>query len=137
MDLSGSAPGHPVLQSYEFGASENASIGGAARWIGIFAWFGIVGGVLMALAGILTMPVGLVNFAIGAVYVVIGMWFRGAAQSLAAVVTTSGSDISHLMTAIDKLGSAFKAMVVLTALAIILGITAAVVAAVAAVALLR
>jgi len=125
----------PHGRGYEFGAGENAVIGDTARWVGIWAWFAIVGGVLTGVVGIFAMPVGLVNLAIAALYVVIGMWFRGAAQSLSSVVTTEGSDVEHLMGALVNLKSAFKAMAIATVMGIALIIVFGLVAAAAAVAL--
>ena len=107
-------------KTYEFGARENAIISGAARWILIFAWFEILAGLMAVAAGILTMPAGVVNLAVGALFIVLGFWFRGTAHSFSTVVGTEGNDIAHLMDAIENLGSAFMAMVVFTAVALIL-----------------
>jgi hypothetical protein len=136
MESTTTAPVTAVAR-YEFSASENATISGTARWIRIFSWFSIVAGVLMAISGIFTMPVGIVNLVVGALYLVIGMWFRGAAESLSSVVHTAGNDITHLMTAMDKLGSAFRAIVMITAVALTLMLLASIFAAVTAVAMMN
>lgn len=122
----GTSPG-----GYEFSPAEDAVISDTAKWVGIFAWFAIVGGLLMALVGLVTIPAGLVNVVIGAVYLVIGIWFRGAAKSLSLVVTTAGNDVAHLMEALGNLKSAFMAMVILVAVGFALGILVAVLAATA------
>jgi hypothetical protein len=113
------APG-PEGWGYEFKDPEDQVIGGLARWVGIFAWFCLIAGGLMALGGLLTLPHGLLNVIGGAVYLFIGAWLRGAAGSLRSVVTTEGDDIAHLMSALDSLRSAFMAMVVLIGVGILL-----------------
>jgi hypothetical protein len=126
MEMPGSDRPESPTRGYEFKAHEDEVIGGTARWIGIFAWFGIVIGALLALAGIFTFPAGTANLIIGAVYVMIGMWFRDSARSLRSVVETEGDDIAHLLAALGKLRSAFMAMVVLIAAGVALGILAAI-----------
>jgi membrane protein YqaA with SNARE-associated domain len=117
-------------RAYEFDAGENHTIRRTARWIQVFAGFSIIGGLLVALAGFVALPAGLANIAVGAVYFVIGVWFRNAARDFMNVVETSGSDIDHLLRAVDRLGTAFKALVVLTGLAVLLMVIASVMAVV-------
>jgi hypothetical protein len=105
-----------TTQGYEFGARENSIIGETAGWIQKFAWISIIGGVLVALGGVFTLPGGLANIVFGVVNLTIGIWFRGAATSLASVVTTQGNDVDHLMSALKNLGTAYKALVALTVL---------------------
>jgi len=105
---------------YEFKSAEDEVIGGLARWVGIFAWFSLIAGMVMAAGGLLTAPAGLLNVVGGSVYIFIGMWLRGAGKSLQSVVTTEGDDIAHLMSALENLRSAFMAMVVLVGVGIIL-----------------
>ena len=119
------APG-PDEWGYEFRAAEDEVIGGLARWVGIFAWFCLIAGALMALGGLLTLPHGLLNVIGGAVYLFIGAWLRGAAGSLRNVVATEGDDIAHLMAALDSLRSAFMAMVILIGVGILLSTLVAV-----------
>lgn len=117
----GAPQGVPPSQwGYEFKPAEDEVIGGLARWVGIFAWFSLIAGTLMAIGGLLTAPAGFLNVVGGAVYLFIGMWLRGAGKSLQNVVTTEGDDIAHLMTALGHLRSAFMAMVILVGVGILL-----------------
>lgn len=118
-------------RTYEFNTSENVVIGGAARWVGIWAWFAIIGGILVAVAGVFTLPVGLANLVFGIVYLLIGMYFRQSAQSLSSVVTTAGSDIRHLMLGLDKLRAAFKFMVIIAVIGMVVVILAVIIGAAA------
>ncbi len=109
-------------QTYEFSPAQNEILKKAATWTGLYAWIMIVAGGFMALGGLLS---GEASAAIGslvaaAIYFMIGLNFRGAASSMQAVVQTAGNDIDHLMTALDKLGSAFKVMGILFLLGVIL-----------------
>lgn len=101
---------------YEFTPSQNEVLGSTARWVGYWAWFAIIAGALTALAGVFTLPAGVFNLVIGVVYVLVGLSFKGAAGSLRSVVATSGSDVAHLMSAMDNLRKAFKIMVLLLAI---------------------
>lgn len=114
---------------YEFTSSQDEVLGATARWVRYWAWFAILGGVLMALGGLLALPAGIVNLLIGAVYFFVGLAFKRAAGSLTSVVTTTGSDIDHLMSAMDNLRSAFKVMVILMALGLLGVIAMAVIGA--------
>ncbi len=111
---------------YEFTPAQNEILKKAATWTGLYAWIMIVAGGLMALGGLLS---GEASAAIGAlvaaaIYFMIGLNFRGAATSMKAVVQTAGNDIDHLMTALDKLGSAFKVMGILFLIGVILFVVA-------------
>ena len=53
------------------------------------------------------------------------MVFIGVAGSLKAVVVTEGNDIDHMMAALQKLGNAFLIQVVVTVVAVVVGILAA------------
>lgn len=121
---------NPALSAgYEFDSSEEGVIGDAARWVAIWAWFAMIAGAIVALTGVFTLPGGLGEVAIGAVYLIIGFFFRGAGSSLKSVVETEGDDIAHLLSALDNVGSAFKIMVIVTAIGLILGIIAGVMGA--------
>lgn len=112
---------------YEFTPSQNEVLGSAARWVGYWAWFAIVGGALMCLGGLADLPAGIGNIVLGAVYVFVGLSFKGAAGSLKSVVTTTGNDLDHLMAAVEHLRAAFKVMVILMAVGIAAIIVAAIV----------
>lgn len=112
---------------YEFTSSENVTVGRTAKWARIWGWIAIVMGALMALLGVLALPAGIVNVIVGGIYIFVGMYFKGAGDSLQSVVDTAGNDVSHLMTALEKLGSAFKITVILMIVGIVLGVLAALV----------
>jgi len=96
---------------HEFTPTQNEVLQKAATWTGFFAWIMMVSAALMALGGILSGEASSIGALIAAaIYFTIGLTFRGAAASMSEVVRTTGNDIDHLMTAIDKLGSAFKVM---------------------------
>lgn len=106
---------------YEFTPAQNEILGRAARWTGLFAWIMIVGSVLMALAAIFSGEgTSIVALIMAAVYFLIGLTFRGAAVSMNQVVRTEGNDMDHLMTAVDKLGSAFKIVGIVFLLGVVL-----------------
>ena len=106
---------------YEFTAAQNEILKKAATWAGLLAWILMASGGLMAIGGILSLDVERLGALIAAaIYFIIGINFRGAAVSMKTVVETAGNDIDHLMTALDKLGSAFKVMGILFLLSVIL-----------------
>lgn len=115
-------------RDYEFSPSDESVIGGTARWVGIWAWFAMVGGAITAAGSLLTLPDGVEGLAFGTVYLIIGIYFRGAGRSLKSVVETEGNDVHHLLSALGSLQSAFKVMVIVAAIGIILGSLAAIVA---------
>lgn len=119
----------PSADTHEFGPAENAVIGNAAKWIGYWSWIAIISGVISALGAFVSEdPIG--SVIMGAIYVIIGAYFRGAAASMDEVVSTAGNDVAHLMTALDKLSSAFKVMVLLVFIGVVLGLLVAVLLAV-------
>lgn len=81
-----------------------------------------------AAGGLLTLPDGVGGLVFGTVYLIIGIYFRGAGPSLKSVVETEGNDVDHLLSALISLQSAFKVMVIVAAIGIILGSLAAIVA---------
>ena len=113
--------------TYEFSEIENAVVSKTARWTKFWGWLWILGGVLMVALGVSALPAGAVNMVFGAVYLVIGWYFKGAGESLQAVVETSGDDIGHLMTALEKLGSVFKTTMVFTLVGIVLAVVAGII----------
>lgn len=110
---------------YEFSLEQNGILGKAALWTSLFAWIMLGSAVLMALGGLLTgEAVSIGALIAAAIYFTIGLTFRGAAQSMSAVVQTTGNDIEHLMTALDKLGSAFKVMTIVFVVGVLLSLVA-------------
>jgi hypothetical protein len=106
-------------QSYEFTTHENEVISKTERWIRWFAWIAIGGGILMGLGGALNLPTGVTNMLLGIVYVMVGMACRRAADAFASVVSTTGNDVAHLMSALANLGSVFKTMVIMIGLTLV------------------
>lgn len=115
--------------AHEFGARENEVIERAATWIGYWSWIAIISGVLSGLGGLVSEdPVG--SLIMGTIYVIVGAYFRGAATSMKEVVSTAGNDVDHLMTALDRLSSAFKVMVLLVFIGVVLALLVAIILAV-------
>lgn len=53
-------------------------------------------------------PVFLVTFMVGAVVTLLGVWLRRALKEFRDIVSTEGSDISHLMSALTQLSRFFQ-----------------------------
>ncbi len=119
----------PDAGSHEFGSRENEIIGRAATWIGYWSWIAILSGILSGLGGLVSEdPIG--SLIMGTIYVIVGAYFRGAATSMRDVVSTAGNDVDHLMTALDRLSSAFKVMVLLVFIGVVLALLVAIILAV-------
>jgi len=118
-------PSGPTPGGYEFKRAEEVVVGAAAAWIGYYAWIAIFLGVLFAGLGATRLPGGAAGVGLGIVYVLIGLYFRGAAVSMKSVVTTTGRDVQHLILALDSLTLAFKVQVVLSLAALAGGVVAA------------
>lgn len=111
---------------FEFGASENAVIERTARWVGLWGWIAVAAGILLLVGGLMTLDEGgVAQLVLGAVYILIGLYFRGAGKSLGRVVETTGNDVSHLMDALDRLTAAFRVQVILVVVGVILAVVAA------------
>ncbi len=103
---------------YEFTVPQNAIIEKTATYARLWGIISIVVGaiqILMGLGSWTELPGGIVS-------VLIGIAFVGAAGSLKAVVDTEGNDIDHMMTAVQKLGTAFLIQVGVTAVVVVLGL---------------
>jgi hypothetical protein len=106
--------------SYEFSPSQNAILRRGALWSGLLAWFLMGSAVLLAITAILSAEAASVGSVIAAAfYFIIGFNFRGAAASMRAVVETSGNDIDHLMSALEKLAGALQVMAIVFVLGVI------------------
>lgn len=114
----------PQPSSHEFGPHENQIIGKAGKWIGYWSWIAIVSGALMIIGGILDSEDLIAGLIMGGVYIGVGAYFRGAASAMSDVVSTAGNDVQHLMTALDRLSSAFKVMVLLVLIGAVLALVA-------------
>jgi hypothetical protein len=102
---------------YEFNDQENAVIAQAAFWARLLGIFLIVTGAVSLL------NCNVISFALD---LAVGISFLGGATSLTAVVNTQGNDVMHMMTALSKLGSAFKIRVIVTLVAVALLVLCAV-----------
>jgi hypothetical protein len=94
---------------YEFNQQENAVIAQAAFWARLLGIFLIVTGAVAML------NCNIIQFALD---LAVGIAFLGGATSLNAVVNTQGNDVQHMMTALTKLGGAFKIRVIVTFIAV-------------------
>lgn len=101
--------GAHAAPSYEFSALENQTIAKVALWA---KGLGIVGMVAGAITLIQSNVFG------AAAEIGIGYLFFNAGQRFSQVVTTQGSDIPHMMTALRRVGEAFTIKLVLIGLAI-------------------
>lgn len=118
----GSPPGAGMpFGHYEFNAYENAILAKTASrarfWGGISATLGLLQ--MMASCGMVARAELAAQLPLGLIGVIVGFTFVGVGNSLRSVVTTRGSDVSHLMQAMQKLGSAFMVQAVCTVLAFV------------------
>jgi hypothetical protein len=60
----------------------------------------------------------------GLFFLLLGVWTRSAAASFQKIVTTQGSDISHLMNALDSLKSMYGMIYLLLLVALLAGVAA-------------
>jgi len=98
---------------YEFTPAQNEILKSAARWGGLLAWILMGSAALLALAAILSAEAASIgSLIVAAIYFIIGLNLRGAADAMRDVVETTGNDIDHLMIALDKLASALKVMAI-------------------------
>jgi hypothetical protein len=94
---------------YEFNQQENAVVAQAAFWARLLGIFLIITGAVAML------NCNIIQFALD---LAVGIAFLGGASSLNAVVNTQGNDVQHMMTALTKLGGAFKIRVIVTFIAV-------------------
>jgi len=99
------------LYEYEFDALQNATIGSAALWARV------LGATLIVVGAASLLNCNIVTFVLD---LVLGIYFLGGGSSLAAVVNTQGNDVTNMMQALQKLGTAFKIRVIATLVAVIL-----------------
>jgi hypothetical protein len=109
---------------YEFTPAQNQTIGGLAGRMKILGWAYIAQGLLTGLLGFLALVVlplaGVVYLIITTVVLLSGIWTRSASTSFLMIVTTRGSDISHLMDALAALRKLYGLQVWLLAGALVL-----------------
>ncbi|MBW3535554.1 MAG: hypothetical protein KY453_10125 [Gemmatimonadetes bacterium] len=125
MDDVAPAPPPPPGSSYEFEPAEDAVIERTARWVTWWGWIAVAAGILLIVGGLTTWDEGgLAQAALGGVYILIGVYFRGAGRALARVVDTTGNDIGHLMEALDRLTAAFRVQVILVVVFVVMAVVA-------------
>lgn len=109
--------------NYEFSPQENAAITGLVAQMSLFSWALLVGGPMVSGLGFFAdsllrlvlqrsttqlTPAFLMVFLSGLVVTVLGLWLRKALQEFKSIVTTEGSDLTHLMTALGQLRLFFR-----------------------------
>lgn len=116
-------PASPGYGTYEFNAAENDVIARTAAraklWGMISAVFGafqLLGSCgMVANAGLaMYLPLGIIGL-------VVGVTFMGVGSSLRSVVDTQGSDMPHMMQALQKLTQAFTVQIVATIVGVVIG----------------
>lgn len=117
-------PAEPAVQ-YEFGPDESKLIKGLSGSMFFVGVMTQLFGLLKVLAGMATNGNDRI-FAIveGVLMLLIGGWLYRAASSFQKIVTTSGSDVSHLMAALRRLRHVFALQAVIYGLVCILVIVA-------------
>jgi hypothetical protein len=130
------APGAPMgayqgYGSYEFNDVENQIIDKTAGRVKLGGWICAVIGacdLLFGCGGSLASATLAVYIPYGIVFLIVGITFIGVGNSLRMVVQTQGNDIAHLMTAMQKLGSAFFIMSISFIVGVVLAIVVTVLA---------
>lgn len=137
-----SNPVVPPPPNYEFSPQQNsivASLAHSMRGVGVF--FIILGAVYLIVAILATIQLYqqqlltsmdwsklIVAFCSGVIWIYIGSGMRQAAQHFEKIVTTSGSDVNHLMTALLRLRGVFGLIYSLIILMILMLILSLIVA---------
>ncbi len=118
---------------YEFQQTENLVIGACAHSARIFGILCTISGVVhvvavaMALAGVIEAS-GIIYLLPTAVFnIVLGILLFRASTALSKVVTTAGSDVTLMMSALTNLSKAFVVQIVLTVV-VLVAITGTIVA---------
>lgn len=110
----------PSGEGYEFTTSENKVIRSTGSRVRTWGVFSLIAGALTVLGGSALFLTGEVGGVIGGIIylllalipIFIGLKFVRAGRALGAVVGTEGSDIDHLMSAMQNLGAAFRIQIV-------------------------
>jgi hypothetical protein len=116
--------GAPAMNygNYEFSEMENQVIekaGSRARTWGIISI--IIGALqLFGTLGAIANPGLIIYLPQGIIGIIVGVTFLGAGSSLKTVVDTQGNDIPHMMTALQKMGSAFFIQIIVTLIGVLL-----------------
>lgn len=118
----GGPPGMNQTGNYEFNDYENSVIMKTAGRARLWAIISMIMGVLTTMSGcgFIASPGLLLNFPTGIVSIIVGVMFLGVANSLENVAKTQGSDLAHMMQALDKLGGAFFTQTIVTIIGFVL-----------------
>ena len=109
-------------QGYEFTQQENLVIGTTARYAKWWGRVSLVIGVIITLFALRSFTQGGVAALLqGVAPVIVGVFFIKAGKALQLVVDTEGDDISHMMTAVQSLGSAFLVQLSVLVIAFAIG----------------
>lgn len=111
--------------NYEFNDTENAIIEKTASRAKLWGWISAVLGVCQILGGTcgaLASPGLVMYLPYGIVALIVGISFVGVGNSLRQVVNTQGSDVMHMMQALQKLGGAFLVQSITSIIMIVLGL---------------
>jgi hypothetical protein len=111
--------------NYEFNQLENSVIDKCAARAKLWGWISaVLGGcqILGGGCGSLSSAMLALYVPYGIVFLIVGITFIGVGNSLRYVVTTQGNDVGHMMTALQKLGSAFLIQSITFLVFVILGL---------------
>ncbi len=128
-------PASSQAAEYEFSETENVTIGSCANRSRIFGILcGVTGGLqlviaLLSVVGVLHGNEAVFMFPGGVFNIILGVIFTRVGNSLTAVVTTQGRDVTLMMAALGNLARAFLIQIIAT-LVLILIVTIGLVAVV-------
>ena len=96
---------------YEFNEAQNRVILDLSQKMKFVSFVLIIVGLLQVLGGIFSafaqsIPGAIDGFIGGIIYILVGVWGTGAANSFRQVVDTEGNDIDHMMSALGDLKKA-------------------------------
>ena len=105
--------------AYEFDTRQNELVGTLAKRMRWVAYFLLVAGALVGVAGMGTLAEGGILGIIQAGFmIIIGVWTKRAAAAFDGIVQTEGSDIANLMVALGELRKLYTLQFWVIALAI-------------------
>ena len=113
----------PTQEGYEFTTSENKVIRSTGSRVKTWGVFSLIAGGVTILVAAVSLSIGeaagvvggIIYAALALIPIFIGLNFVRAGRALEAVVGTEGSDIDHLMGAMQNLGKAFLIQIVAAA----------------------
>jgi hypothetical protein len=110
--------------AYEFDARQNELVGELAKSMLWMAYFLLLAGAVVGVAGLVTLAErGIFSLIPAGFMIIIGVWTKRAAAAFDGIVQTEGSDIVNLMVALEELKNLYTLQFRVIAFAIgILGI---------------